>query len=169
MSLDATDIALAIAIGLGATLTMDLWNLLLKRAFGMPSLNYCLLGRWVRHLLRGTVRHTSIGAAPPQAHECMVGWLAHYTIGAVFAVAFVVMVSGEWLARPTPWPALLYGLGTVVFPFFVMQPAFGLGIASSRTASPAKARLKSLMTHGVFGLGLYAWALGLSYVSGGQG
>jgi hypothetical protein len=169
MSSAPAHVAGAIAIGLGATLTMDLWNLLLKRAFGIPSLNYCLLGRWVRHSLRGRVRHASIGAASPQPHECTAGWIAHYTIGAVLALAFVALVSAEWLARPRLWPALLYGVATVAFPFFVMQPSFGLGIASSRTAHPTQARLKSLVTHTVFGAGLYGWALGLSYLlrSGG--
>lgn len=50
MSLEANYILGAITIGIGATLLMDLWNLFLKRAFGIPSLNYCLLGRWLRHM-----------------------------------------------------------------------------------------------------------------------
>jgi hypothetical protein len=61
-------------------------------------------------------------------------------------------------------PALLYGIGTVVFPFFIMQPAFGLGMAASRTPTPMQARLKSLVTHTVFGVGLYVCVLGVSYV-----
>jgi hypothetical protein len=32
----------------------------------------------------------------------------------------------------------------------------GAGIAASRTPSPAAARLRSLVTHGIFALGLYA-------------
>ena len=56
MSIEARDILAAIAIGVGATLVMDLWNLFLMRAFGIPSLNYCLLGRWVSHMPRGTIR-----------------------------------------------------------------------------------------------------------------
>lgn len=152
MSIEANHIPGAIAIGLGATLVMDLWNLFLKRTFSIPSLNYCLLGRWVRHIPAGTLRHASIAAAPPKPLECTVGWIAHYTIGVVFALAFVVVASGDWLARPTVLPALLYGLGTVVFPFFVMQPSFGLGIAASRTPNPAQARLKSLATHDTYGV-----------------
>jgi hypothetical protein len=90
--------------------------------------------------------------------------MAHYTIGVVFALAFVVLTSGDWLARPTLLPALLFGLGTVVFPFFIMQPSLGLGVAASRTPNPAQARLKSLVTHTVFGVGLYLCAVGVSYV-----
>lgn len=148
---------------------MDLWNLLVKRALGIPSLNYCLLGRWLCHMPGGTFRHASITAAPHKPFECTVGWIAHYTIGVVFAVLFVVLASGEWLARPTLLPALLYGIGTVVFPFFIMQPSFGLGMAASRTPNPKQARLKSLVTHTVFGIGLYVWALGVSYLLNGNG
>ena len=35
----------AILIGLGATLTTDLWALFLKHAFKITSPNYCLVGR----------------------------------------------------------------------------------------------------------------------------
>ena len=167
MSLDAGVIAAALVMGVGATLTMDLWNLLLKRGFGIPSLNYCLLGRWVRHLLMGTFRHANIGAAPRQTHECTTGWVAHYSIGIAFALVFLALVSGGWIARPTLWPALLFGVGTVVFAFFLMQPSFGLGIASSKAANPTQARLKSVMTHTVFGAGLYLWGVGVGYLLSG--
>jgi uncharacterized membrane protein YagU involved in acid resistance len=93
-----------------------------------------------------------------------VGWLAHYGIGVTFALALVVLTSGEWLAHPTLWPALLVGLATIVFPFFILQPSLGLGVASSNTPNPAKARLKSLATHIVFGFGLYLSALAVSSV-----
>jgi hypothetical protein len=166
MSIEANYIPYAIAIGIGSTLVMDLWNLFLKRTFSIPSLNYCLLGRWLRHMPEGTFRHASITAASQKPFECAVGWIAHYTIGVVFALVFVVLTSGDWLARPTLLLALLYGIGTVVFPFFIMQPSLGLGIAASRTPKPGQARLKSLVTHTVFGAGLYLSALGVNYVLG---
>ena len=152
----------AVAVGLGATLLMDLWNLVLRRAFGIRSLDYCLLGRWVSHLPSGKIVHASIAAAPKADHECTVGWITHYSIGVVLALVFVAGASAEWLARPTIVPALLYGLATVVFPFFVLQPSLGLGIASSKAPDPTLARLKSLVTHVVFGVGLYLCALGVS-------
>ena len=166
MALDTITILGGVAIGIGATLLMDLWNLFLERAFSIPSLNYCLLGRWIRHMPAGTFRHASISAAPRKSLECAVGWIAHYTIGVVFALVFVVFVADDWLARPAVLPALLYGMATVVLPFFVLQPSIGLGIAASKAPRPAQARLKSLMTHIVFGFGLYVCALGVSSMLG---
>jgi hypothetical protein len=153
-----------VVVGVGATLVQDLWNLFLKRAFGIPSLNLCLLGRWLCHMPTGTFKHSSIAAAAPRTAECAVGAIAHYTIGVVFASVLVLSTSGEWLAAPTVLPALLVGLVTLVFPLLLMQPAMGLGIASSRTRDPKRARLKSFMSHLVFGLGLYLCALPVSHV-----
>ncbi|MDQ6769920.1 MAG: DUF2938 domain-containing protein [Gemmatimonadota bacterium] len=163
MSIEANYILGAIAIGIGATLIMDLWNLFLKRTFSIPSLNLCLLGRWLRHMPGGTFRHASISAAPRKSFECTVGRIAHYTIGVVFALVLVALTSGDWLVRPSLLLALLYGVGTAVFPFFIMQPSLGLGIAASKTPKPAQARLKSLVTHTIFGVGLYLSALGVGY------
>ncbi len=75
-----------------------------------------------------------------------------------FAVLFVLLGPAGWMERPTVLPALAFGVATVVVPFFTLQPSFGLGVAASKTPKPNQARLKSLMTHAVFGLGLYAWA-----------
>ena len=168
MTIETNYVLGAVVIGIGATLFMDLWNLFLKRAFSIPSLNYCLLGRWVRHMPSGTFRHASIATAPQKSFECAVGWIAHYTIGVAFALALIVLTSGNWLARPTLLLALLYGVGTVVFPFFILQPSLGLGVAASKTPKPAHARLKSLATHTAFGFGLYLSALGVSHLLRGH-
>jgi Protein of unknown function (DUF2938) len=128
MGIETSHLLGAVAMGVGATLVMDLWNLFLKRTFNTPSLDYCLLGRWLRHMPGGTFRHARITAAPQKPFECTVGWIAHYTIGVTFALVFVVLTSDDWLARPTLLPALLYGIATIVFPFFILQPSFGLGI-----------------------------------------
>ncbi|MBP6670357.1 MAG: DUF2938 domain-containing protein [Gemmatimonadales bacterium] len=142
-------------VGIGATVTIDLWGLLLRRAFGIASLSFCLLGRWILHMPGGRFVHASIGAAAARPGECAVGWTAHYLIGMGFAVLFVLVAPAGWLERPTVGPALAFGVVTTLVPFLVLQPALGLGLASSKAARPWLARLKSLGTHAVFGLGLY--------------
>lgn len=159
MLLDPGYLPGAILVGIGATLLIDLWALMLKRGFNIPSLSYCLLGRWILHMPGGTFVHHSINAAQPKPYECPLGWVAHYSIGAGFAVVFTMLASGAWLERPTFLPALAFGVVTTLVPFLVMQPSLGLGWAASRAPKPGQARLKSLMTHTVFGVGLYLWAL----------
>ena len=148
-----------VIIGFGATIVMDLYAAFVKYAFKTPSPNYCLVGRWLCHMIDGSFKHSSIVKAAQIPAECAIGWIAHYTIGFLFALAFVALVTTEWLKSPTLLPALIFGIVTVGFPFFVMHPSFGLGIAASKTPNPAQARLRSLMNHATFGAGLYVSAL----------
>ncbi|KVK81591.1 hypothetical protein WJ47_28985 [Burkholderia ubonensis] len=145
-------------IGAGGTLVMDLWALFRRRAFGVPSLDYALVGRWLGHMASGRFRHASIVAAPPVRHERPLGWLAHYAIGIAFAGLPVALAGTQWISAPTLLPALAAGIGSVAAPFFVMQPAFGFGIAAARTPQPSVARRRSLVTHLSYGLGLYVAA-----------
>ena len=68
----------------------------------------------------------------------------------------------DWARDPTILPALLVGPGTIVAPWFAMQPAMGAGVAGSRTPNPLATRLRNLGTHAVYGLGLYLGASVLS-------
>lgn len=164
MSTEVTYFVAAVVVGSGATLFMDLCALLLTLAFGIPSPNYCLVGRWFCHMPNGTLMHASIASAPRRRGECAVGWIAHYVIGTVYALVLVASVSGSWLAQPTLLPALLFGIFSVLVPYLIMQPSFGLGIAASRAPQPMQARLRSLMAHTTFGVGLYLSAVGVSHV-----
>ena len=149
----------ATLIGLGATLTFDLWAQFLKLAFKLTPSNICLVGRWLRYMPEGTFRHANIGSTPSKSAECTVGWIAHYTIGMTFASAFVALVGNNWLQHPTPLPAIVFGIATVLAPLFIMQPAVGFGFAASKTSHPAQARLRSLLNHTAFGVGLYLFGL----------
>ena len=146
----------AVLIGTAATVLLDIWSLARKRLFGSPSADYGLVGRWIGHMAHGRFRHDSIAASPPIAGERVIGWTAHYLIGIAFALVLLVLGGIDWARHPTLAPALVVGIGSVVAPFFLMQPGMGAGVASSRTANPGAARLRSVITHGVFGMCLYA-------------
>jgi hypothetical protein len=123
--------------------------------FGIALPDYGLVGRWLAHLLRGRFRHDAIAAAAAVPGETRIGWTAHYLTGLAFAALLAGVWGETWLLQPSPGPALLVGICTVAAPFLLMQPGMGAGIAASRTRHPGAARLHSLLTHGVFGLGLY--------------
>jgi len=163
-SIRLVDIAIAAGVGIGATLLVDAWNLLLHRAFGIPSLSSCLLGRWVLHMPGGVFRHRAIGRAEQKPLECVIGWATHYAIGIGLTGVFLFVQAPEWLTRPSLLPVIVYGLATVVLPFFVLQPSLGLGIASAATPHPTKARLKSLATHTAYGVGVYVFGSVAAYV-----
>jgi hypothetical protein len=159
MSVVLTFALTALLIGGGATLLMDMWAAVQKHLFGVPPLNYALLGRWMGHLRLGRFTHDNITAARPIRGEAALGWFAHYAAGVVFAAVLLAVWGIEWAHDPTPGPALLVGVATIAAPFLLLQPGMGAGIAARRTPRPNVSRLRSLIAHISFGIGLYASAL----------
>ncbi len=151
-------------VGAGATVVLDLWLAGLRR-LGVRSLDMALIGRWVGHLARGQFAHAAIVKAVPVTAERALGWVTHYAIGIVFAGLLLVVLGSEWARTPSLLPAIAVGVGTVLAPLLVMQPAMGAGFASSRTPTPLRNCLRSVLNHGVFGVGLYAAAAVLARVA----
>ncbi|HEX5756139.1 MAG TPA: DUF2938 domain-containing protein [Arenimonas sp.] len=151
-----------VLLGVGATAAIDLWSLLRRRWLGVAFPDYALLGRWLGHMPAGRFRHDAIQRAHSLPGERLLGWSAHYLIGIAFAALLPLLWGSGWLAQPRIGPALLLGVATLAAPFLLMQPGMGAGLAARRTPRPNAARLQSLVTHLVFGLGLYASALVLA-------
>lgn len=158
MDATAEFVTRTVLIGTGATVVMDAWALLLKQ-FKIPSLNFAYLGRFIGHLPKGKWIHQNIANAAPIRGELVIGWCAHYSIGIAFAGLLLATFGVSWARSPSLVPALVIGVATAIAPLFVLQPALGAGIASSKTPRPVFNSMKSLVTHTVFGLGLYLAAL----------
>jgi hypothetical protein len=152
----------AMIVGIGATALMDLAAWVRKYFLGTSPADYGLVGRWIAYMPRGRFIHRPIAASPSMRGERAIGWSAHYLIGIAFAGVLLAIAGIDWLRHPAIIPALMVGIGSVAAPFLLMQPGMGSGIAARRTPKPNAARLRSLLTHGVFGLGLYGAGVAVS-------
>jgi hypothetical protein len=158
-------VARGLVMGVAGSALMDVWSAALRR-FGIPTLDYRLLGRWIGHLRTGRLIHERIASSRRVRGEEALGWFAHYAIGVTFAFLLLTIWGRPWLESPTILPSIAVGLGTIVAPWFLMQPAMGAGIAGSRSPNPAATRIRNLGTHAIYGVGLYVAAVAMSVVAG---
>jgi zinc transporter ZupT len=126
-------------------------------------LPFCL-GLGLHNLADGLAIGASAELSTTAAAGETLGILVHQLpVGLSFAAVLLAIAGPEWLERPRLLPALAVSYATLVSPFLIMQPAMGAGIASSRTPRPNAARLRSVVTHTVYGVGLYLagwiWAI----------
>ena len=152
-------IASASLIGLLGTALADLWAETQKRLLKVPTPSWPMVGRWVAHLRHGQFIHDSIAKAPPVPGEALLGWATHYVIGVLYAGLLLAIFGIGWAHSPTLLPALAIGIGTLVAPFFILQPGMGAGVLARRTPNPKVARLRSLAAHTAFGVSLFVAAL----------
>ena len=151
-------------MGIVATLAIDLWQRLLNAIAGLPPANWGLIGRWVAWFPRGVFVHRPISATASVRGEIIIGWVFHYAVGIVYAALYLTLMSLGFGTEPTLVSAVTFGLVLLVAPWFVMQPALGLGFMASHTPKPAVIRAVNVSVHAVFGVGLWlgavAWRAG---------
>jgi hypothetical protein len=151
-------------IGVGGTMVLDLWAFFMARVVGMSATNWAMVGRWFGNMLRGQFVHEAMAKAKPVKGELAIGWIAHYAIGIGYGLLLPALWGLDWIDRPTLLPPIILVWVLLVVPFFMMMPGMGMGIAGSRSPKPTITRLRSVMGHSVFGLGLYATALALARI-----
>jgi hypothetical protein len=144
-----------VLIGIIATIGMDIWAAVVKYVFRLPTTDWAMVGRWFGHMPRGLFTHHPISDAVPISNELAIGWIAHYITGLVYGLAYLYIVQVLFSSGPSLISALVFGLVTLVAPWFIMQPGMGAGIFASRTPRPGLMRLINLSMHTVFGLSLY--------------
>jgi hypothetical protein len=158
MSSTADILLKAILVGVGGTIVLDLYALVTSRVLGAPAANWAMVGRWIGNMTRGQFVQAAMSEAAPVKGELAIGWIAHYAIGIFYGLLLVMLRGKVWLERPTLLPPMLLAWALLVAPYLIMMPGMGMGIAGSRTPKPNATRLKSVIGHSMFGLGMYATA-----------
>lgn len=152
----------ALLVGIGGTIILDLWALFQARVLKAPATNWAMVGRWIGNMPRGRFAHAAMPSAPPVVGEAVIGWAFHYIVGAGYGLLLLTIWGRDWFAQPTLLPPMILVWALLVLPWFVMMPGMGAGVAGARTPKPNVARLKSVVGHSVFGIGMFVTALALA-------
>ena len=146
----------ATLVGVGGTIILDLYAFIMSRVLGVPATNWATVGRWFGNIAHGQFVQVTMNEAAPCKGELAIGWIAHYVIGIGYGLLLLGLSGKVWLERPTLLPPMILAWVLLIAPFLMMMPGMGMGIAGSRTTKPNVTRLKSVIGHSVFGLGMYA-------------
>jgi hypothetical protein len=144
-----------LVMGILATIAIDIWTTFANKVLKLPRTNWAMVGRWIGHIPSGRFTHDPISASPPVQHELLIGWVFHYAIGVAYAALYVVYVVAVREGMPTLASAWIFGAITILSPWFVMQPALGLGFLAARAPQPNRVRLQNFVIHSIFGVALY--------------
>ena len=155
---DIMDIIRAVLVGIGGTIILDIYAFLSQRLFGVPATNWQMVGRWLGHMPGGNFIQTNLGQVRPVLGEHVLGWAFHYGIGIGYGLLLVSIWGSKWLFEPGITEPLILALVLLVLPYFIMMPGMGMGIAGSQTPKPFVTRLKSMIGHSIFGIGMYLTA-----------
>jgi hypothetical protein len=148
-------IGLGVIVGVVATVTMDVLGIVARKIGLTVGVDGRWIGRWYLGLFRGTFLHNDIAAVPERPGEMRAALIGHYAIGVVLAVAYVLGCGGLGLSPGSILVALVFGLATCVFPWFLMFPALGFGLLGLRGPSELRLLSTSVLNHLFYGFGLW--------------
>ncbi len=89
-------------------------------------------------------------------NERAVGWIFHYFTGATVALTYpaVYLAFAGAVPNNNLIPGLIWGLATVLLPWFVLFPGFGWGFFGTRSPGNVRPVLSPSVEHAVYGLGM---------------
>jgi len=147
-----------ILMGVLATLVMDLLAIrLAKMRIIHPPIGPEAVGRWILYMFKGQFIHEDIHKTPALNNEKSVSLLFHYLIGIGLAGIYLLLEMLEPTIRRQLWMPLIFGIATVILPWFWLYPSMGLGFLASKAPQKTPYIVTSLVNHTDFGLGLVIW------------
>ena len=143
-----------IAVGIFSCLAFDLWQRIFKLLTGIPPSNWAMVGRWLINLIKNQqIFVENITAIETYHSELSIGWFFHYFVAILYAVVYFLLMEIK-IINPGFFDGLIFGVISVIVPWFFFQPALGNGILASKTSEPIKVCLLALMMHTIFGIAI---------------
>ncbi|MBT0729888.1 DUF2938 family protein [Rosenbergiella nectarea] len=155
-----TLIIFSLVVGIGSTLVLDLWGMLLFKLKGTAPTDWGNVGRWLLGLRQGTWVAIQQDTRPPSAVEKLSGWTFYYLVGVAYAVILVIGWGMPFIQAPTLLPFILVGIVlSSIAGLMLFMPAMGAGFCGRKIPNRGAAIIMMVIAHTVFALGQYGFAL----------
>ena len=144
-------------VGILACGVLDLWQRCLLFFFKVPPSNWAVVGRWLIYFIRSKRWvQSEITKQVRIKNELYIGWAFHYFVAIIYALFYFFLYTKGLIGFELT-EGLVFGLFSVIIPWFFFMPAMGAGLLGRRTPNPTLACILALGSHGIFGsaLGLF--------------
>ncbi|XOF35188.1 MAG: DUF2938 family protein [Candidatus Electrothrix sp. YB6] len=149
----------AIFMGSFATVFMDIFaGILATKKVIHPFVSSGSMGRWFLYIFKGKLFHKDIDHSPKLKNEKMWCMISHYLIGMMLAGVFLILEQHVQFVNDNVWTSLVFGIGTVCFPWFWLLPSIGKGVMASRCDNRIQIIKTNLINHTNYGIGLFLWS-----------
>ena len=143
-----------VIIGVFSCFAMDVWQRFLKLMFGINPSDWAIVGRWYILLIsKGKIYNPLIEEEPPINNELKIGWAVHYTVAIMYSIFFFMLLK-YGICIASILNGIIFGLVSVVVPWFFFMPVLGKGFLGLNTPSPFLACSLAIGSHVIIGLSI---------------
>jgi hypothetical protein len=138
-------------VGVVACAIFDLWQRVFQKITAIPPSNWAMVGRWGLGLITsGQLIARDLEFQAERKNELAVGWLVHYSVAIGYAAVYAELMHATILQAGLI-DGLIFGVISVVVPWFFFLPCLGKGMLARSTPNPPMVCAVALMMHSLFG------------------
>ncbi len=136
-----------VIIGIVSCIVMDLWQRLLKLLYSINPSDWSVVGRWfVLVVSDRQIYNPTIDQVAPIKNELMIGWIVHYSVAILYSIFFYILLE-YGICNASLINGIIFGLISVVVPWFFFMPVLGKGFLGMKTPSPLMACSLAVGSH----------------------
>ena len=151
-----------IIAGIVCCIAMDIWQRILFLTFNIPPTNWSITGRWFMMLIsKKIIFNQNLDHENPVRYELQIGWAFHYWVAIIYGFVYYFLLAVFDILDTSILSGLIFGLISVIVPWFFYLPVTGKGFMGNKTPNPALTILLSTSSHVVVGVFL---AIGFSFL-----
>ena len=151
-----------IIAGIVCCIAMDVWQRILFLTFNIPPTNWSITGRWFMMLIsKKIIFNQNLDHENPVRYELQIGWAFHYWVAIIYGFVYYFLLAVFDILDTSILSGLIFGLISVIVPWFFYLPVTGKGFMGNKTPNPALTILLSTSSHVVVGVFL---AIGFSFL-----
>ena len=136
-----------VIIGIVSCVVMDLWQRLLKLLYSINPSDWSVVGRWfVLVVSDRQIYNPTIDQVAPIKNELMIGWIVHYSVAILYSIFFYILLENG-ICTASLINGIIFGLISVVVPWFFFMPVLGKGFLGMKTPSPLMACSLAVGSH----------------------
>ena len=136
-----------VIIGIVSCVVMDLWQRLLKLLYSINPSDWSVVGRWfVLVVSDRQIYNPTIDQVAPIKNELIIGWTVHYSVAILYSIFFYILLE-YGICTASLINGIIFGLISVVVPWFFFMPVLGKGFLGMKTPSPLMACSLAVGSH----------------------
>ena len=136
-----------VIIGIASCVVMDVWQRLLKLLYSINPSDWSVVGRWfVLVVSDRQIYNPTIDQVAPIKNELMIGWIVHYSVAILYSIFFYILLE-YGICSASLINGIIFGLISVVVPWFFFMPVLGKGFLGMKTPSPLMACSLAVGSH----------------------
>ena len=150
----------SIIAGIFCCIAMDIWQRILFLTCNIPPSNWSTAGRWFIMLIsKKIIVNQNLDHENSVKYELQIGWAFHYFVAIVYGFIYYFFLEFFVILDTSILSGLIFGLISVIVPWFFFLPVTGKGFMGNKTPNPTLTKLLSTSSHVIVGIFL---AIGFS-------